>query len=96
VVPGANITVGNAEIGLERFAQTDNEGNYQIAALPVGTYRIEAQAAAFQTQIVENVIIEVGRTTIQDFSLLIGNISQEVTVTAGAQLLERTSVSVAR
>ena len=94
VVPGAKIIVTNREIGVERFAQTDAEGNYQVAALPVGTYRIEVQAEGFQTQIVQKVIVEVGRTIVQDFSLTVGNISQEVTVTAGAQLVERSTAYV--
>src|SRR5262245_38942741 len=62
VVSGVNLTVSHRETGVDRLAQTDNEGSYQIAVLPIGTYRIAAQAAGFQTQIVENVIIEVGRT----------------------------------
>ena len=94
VISEGNITVSSRETGMERFAQTDNEGNYQVAALPVGTYRIEVQAEGFQTQIVDNVIIEVGRTIVQDFTLRLGTISQEMTVMAGAQLIERTITSV--
>src|SRR5262245_54574633 len=88
VVPGTKITVVNREIGVERFAQTDAEGNYQIVGLLVGTYRIEVQAEGFQRQIIENVIVEVGRTMVQNFSLPVGNISQEMTVTAVAQLID--------
>ena len=75
-------------------AKTDNEGNYQVAALPVGTYSIEVLAQGFQTQIVENLIVEVARTVVQDFQLKIGDLSQEVTVTATPHLVERTTVSV--
>ena len=94
IVPAVTIKVVNPQTGTERLAQTDGEGNYQVAALPVGTYRIEVQTLGFQTQIVENVVVEVGRTMVQDFDLRVGNVAQEVTVTAGAQLLERTTVSV--
>ncbi|HYR88228.1 MAG TPA: carboxypeptidase regulatory-like domain-containing protein [Terriglobia bacterium] len=94
VVAGANITVTSEATGVERFVRTDGEGNYQVAALPVGAYRIEVHVTGFRRQIVENVIVEVGRTIVRDFSLFIGDISDEVTVTAGAQLVERTTVSV--
>jgi len=94
VVPGASVLVVDREIGVERFAQTDDEGNYQVAALPIGTYRIEVQAQGFQTQIVEQEIVEVGRTMVHDFRLPVGNISQEVAVTAGPQLVERSSLAV--
>src|SRR5262245_34101481 len=53
VVPGASVLVVDRDIGVERFSQSDDEGNYRIAALPIGTYRIEVQAQGFQTQIVE-------------------------------------------
>src|SRR5262249_45670020 len=93
-VPTAKITVANPEIGVDRLAQTDDEGNYQVAALPVGTYRIEVQAEGFQTKILEKVLVEVGRTIVQDFRLPVGNISQKVTVTAGAQLVDWSTASV--
>src|SRR5262245_24388410 len=60
VVNGVSLTVSHRETGVDRFAQTDKEGNYQVAALPIGTYRIEVQSVGFQTQIVEDLIIEVG------------------------------------
>ncbi len=94
VVAGAKITVRNRATNVERVAQTDSEGNYQVAALPVGAYRIEVQAQGFQTQIVENLILEVGRSVVQDFRLQTGDISQEVTVNSTAYLVERTTVSV--
>lgn len=79
---GVDITVRNRATGLERIVQTDGEGNYQVAALPVGAYRIEVRASGFQSQIVESLIVEVGLTAVQDFQLRLGDISQEVTVTA--------------
>ena len=94
VVPGVEIMLRNRATGVERVAKTDNEGNYQVAALPVGTYSIEVLAQGFQTQIVENLIVEVARTVVQDFQLKIGDLSQEVTVTATPHLVERTTVSV--
>src|SRR6185436_18575798 len=62
VVVDATVTVRNPATSLQQTAQTDSEGNYQLAALPVGTYRIEVRAPGFQTEIVEGVTIEVGRS----------------------------------
>ena len=94
VVPGVHISVRNQETRTERTTRTDDEGNYQVAALPVGPYRVEVRVAGFQTQIVENLIVEVGRSVVQDFQLRVGDISQEMTVTSGAHLIERSTVSV--
>jgi len=94
VMAGVGITVRNRATGLERIVQTDGEGNYQVAALPVGAYRIEVRASGFQSQIVESLIVEVGLTAVQDFQLRLGDVSQEVTVTAASQAVERTTISV--
>ena len=43
VVPRAQVSVQNSATGLSRKGETDSEGNYQIAALPVGRiyYRLQ-------------------------------------------------------
>src|SRR6185369_8642786 len=76
VMPGVKIAVRNQATGVERIAQTDRDGVYQVAVLPVGVYRVEVRCAGFQTQIVERLIVEVGRTVTQDFQLSVGDISQ--------------------
>src|SRR4051812_12772246 len=68
-VPAVQITVADREIGLSRVAVTDDDGRYQIPALPVGSYRIEVRAPGFQTQIVEGSTLEVGRKVTQNFQL---------------------------
>src|SRR5437588_11667459 len=40
VVPNAKVVVHSNATGLERTAQTDSEGNYQVASLPPGVYRV--------------------------------------------------------
>ena len=48
----------------------------------------------FQTQVVESLIIEVGRSVVQDFQLRVGDISQEMIVTPTGNLIDRATVSV--
>ncbi|HSE30222.1 MAG TPA: carboxypeptidase-like regulatory domain-containing protein [Pyrinomonadaceae bacterium] len=40
---------------VERTTQTDDSGNYQVPALPVGVYSIEVQAQGFKTQVADRV-----------------------------------------
>jgi hypothetical protein len=94
VIGGAKVRAINIATGLERAAESDADGNYEIAAVPIGTYRLELSARGFQTQIVENVIVEVGRTVVQDFRIGIGDLSQQVTINAASQAIELTTVSV--
>src|SRR5690242_10288396 len=72
-VANVNVTVRNRATGLERVGRTDGEGNYQIAVLPVGAYRVEVRAAGFQPQVVESLAIEVAQSVVQDFRLRVGN-----------------------
>jgi Carboxypeptidase regulatory-like domain/TonB dependent receptor len=94
VVPGATITMANRATGEEWMTQTDDEGNYQIAALPAGIYRIDVSAAGFQTQVVESAFIEVGRTLAQDFHLRVATASEQLTVTEDPFMIERATSSV--
>ena len=50
VVPRAQISAQNNATGLARTGETDSDGNYQIAALPVGNYRVEVKAGGFRNR----------------------------------------------
>lgn len=93
-VPGAIIVARHQATGEERTTRSDSEGNYQVAVLPVGTYRVTIHGPGFQTQITESLTLEVGRNVVQDFRLRVGDISQEVTVTSNASLIEQATTSV--
>src|SRR5262245_25912248 len=86
VLVGAKVTIRNQATGLERTAQTDLSGIYQIAALPVGLYRVEVQVAGFGPQTVSGLRVEVGSTMVQNFQLRVGDVSQNVSVMADGQL----------
>ncbi|HEY7543481.1 MAG TPA: carboxypeptidase-like regulatory domain-containing protein, partial [Blastocatellia bacterium] len=94
LVANVKITIRNQATGLERTTQTDSSGNYQVAALPVGLYRIEARADGFQLQIVNDVALEVSQKVVQNIQLTVGGVTQEVTVTADAPVVESTTMAV--
>jgi hypothetical protein len=94
VVSNARITVHNQATSLERTAQTDGDGNFQVAALPPGVYRVDAQAQGFGPQVVNNITVEVGRIVVQNFQLKVGNLAQEVNVTADTQTVETSTTTV--
>jgi hypothetical protein len=77
-------------------AQSDSDGNYQIASLPVGSYSIGVEASGFKRQLVSNMSVEVGRTIEKDFSLEVGTLEQNVNVTADTPVIESTTMSVGR
>jgi hypothetical protein len=94
VVARAKIVARNTATGIERTTETDGAGNYLIASLPVGIYRLEIHAQGFQSAIVNDLILEVGKTVAQNFQLKVGGVTQEVSVTADAGLVETTTSTV--
>jgi len=94
VVPNAKVTIHNQATSEERITQTDNSGNYVAPSLPVGTYRITAQAPGMQTAVASNLVLEVARTVEQDFKLKVADVSQTIEINAAAQVIEGTTVGV--
>jgi len=94
VIARAEIAARDLAIGVTRLAATDASGRYQLSALPIGNYLLEVRARGFQTVILESVRIEVGSILIRDFELQVGDISQEVTIAANGDLIERATTSV--
>ena len=94
VLPNATVVLRNQATSVERTTQTDEEGNYQLAALPVGNYRMDVTAQGFHTTTISNLVIEVAKTIVQNFQLEIGDISQQVLITSDAALIESATTSV--
>ncbi len=94
VVPNATITVHNVATGEERKIQTDDSGLYHVASLVPGTYRIEVKATGLQTMVASDVILEVGRTVAQNFSLRVASTSETVEISAAPPVVESSTTSI--
>lgn len=92
VLPKATVTVTNTETGFSRTTTSDDSGQYRLASLPVGNYKIIAQASSFQSQ-TRALTLAVGDVATLDFSLSPGAVEQQVTVTSEAPLVEPTRTS---
>ncbi len=93
-VPNAAVTVRNQNTGEERATQTDASGSYLVPSLPVGTYRIEVKASGMKTIIASDLVLEVGSTVRQDFSLQVAATSETVEIKATAPVIDQDPVSV--
>ena len=94
VVPAATVVVKNKATSIERTTQTDSNGNYQVAALPVGTYSVEVRASGFKAQLADRVSLEVAQTLVQNFQMDVGAISEQVLVTSDVPVIETSTTSV--
>src|SRR5215471_20550739 len=93
VVTTATVTAVNTQTGFSRSAKTNAAGEYEIAQLPVGTYKVAAEAGSFQPQS-RTLELVIGQAADLDFSLVPGQRTEEVTVTGEAPLVETTRTSV--
>ena len=83
-VPGAQVSAQQRGTGLERTALTDRSGLYSVASLPPGVYVIKATAPGFSSKIVDDLLLEAGRTLVRDFQLAVSDRVEAVTVRAAA------------
>ncbi|PSQ86171.1 MAG: TonB-dependent receptor, partial [Bacteroidetes bacterium QS_3_64_15] len=78
VLPGANVVI----VGESRGASVNAEGQYRIADLDPGTYRLRASFVGYQEKEVEDISVEAGETTQVNFRLAPGVTGEEVVVVA--------------
>jgi hypothetical protein len=93
-VVGAKVTVKNSARGIERTAQTNGSGTYEVDALPPGNYDVQVEMNGFSTELAKNVVVEVNNNVIQNFGLKVASTSDVVTVEASAPLIEATTMTV--
>ncbi|MBV9437166.1 MAG: TonB-dependent receptor, partial [Acidobacteria bacterium] len=93
-VPGATVTVTNTGTGVSVTTKSDSTGNYQVPALVIGNYDVNVDASGLQKAIAKGLVLEVGRTTVQNFQLKVAQASEVLTVEGEAPVIETASITV--
>jgi hypothetical protein len=93
-VPNVEITLVNEATSIKTTTVSTAEGNYTIAALPIGLYTVTASAPGFKVFRSSGVRIQVSTTARLDIVLEVGSISETVTVEASNPLLQTDSAEV--
>jgi hypothetical protein len=70
------------DTGIRRSVRTDSSGQYAIAGLEPGLYKVTARKPGFQTVAQLNVEVAAGATARVDFILPVGSFRETVTVEA--------------
>src|SRR5712691_2867602 len=94
VLPGVTVTVKNQDTGIVRMTVTDKDGVYVMSGVTPGPYQLAAELSGFKNIRRRNVRLEVGKTSSVDVRLDLGTVSEEVTVTASAPIIDVTSKEV--
>ena len=91
VLVDAQIDAVNLGTGFTRTTKSDAGGEYILAQIPLGIYRVSAVKDGFEKTIRENVQIEVNQSVTLNFSLQVGSTSQTVQVSSAPPQLNTTS-----
>src|SRR5262245_51209470 len=94
VLPGVTITATQTDTGLTRTAVSNETGSFSLLNLPLGPYRVEATLQGFRTYAQTGIVLQVGSNPVVNPTLSVGQIAENVQVTAAATLVETRSASV--
>ncbi|HEX6545319.1 MAG TPA: carboxypeptidase-like regulatory domain-containing protein, partial [Bryobacteraceae bacterium] len=94
VVPGARIVITDVNTGVRSEATSNETGNYVIANLRPGTYKVTAEKQGFSTAARSDVTLEVSQVARLDFSLRVGATSEQVEISARAPIIEASTASI--
>ncbi|MBC7925947.1 MAG: carboxypeptidase regulatory-like domain-containing protein, partial [Bryobacteraceae bacterium] len=81
-VSGAQVVARNTDTGQDLTARTNEEGYYEFQFVRNGTYEITVTNSGFETYIKRGIPVAVNQTVRNDFTLTLGQVNQQVVVTA--------------
>ena len=94
VVSGATVTATSQETGIARTATTNQAGTYELLALPIGRYQLTATKAGFAEDVRTGVLLVVGEDATANFSVKVGQVTEQVKVEGGVELVNATSQDI--
>lgn len=94
VLPGVEVMATNTATNRTRSAISDDIGRYRFSGLSVGDYEVSATLPGFRTAVRSGVHLTVNSESVVNLTLQIGEVTDRVTVTSEAPLVETTSGSL--
>src|SRR5260370_4544296 len=93
-IKGAKVAITSNEQGWTRSADTSDTGFYRFELLPAGIYSLKVNASGFSTAEAKEVVLQVGATTTQNFTLRPGSVSEIIEVTSALPLVHQQKMDV--
>ncbi len=95
-VPKAEVTARRVDTAQERGVKTDDFGNFTIPNLQTGLYQLTVKAAGFKVTTISDIELQVAQMASVNVVMELGQISQNVTVSAEAPLMNTASSTVSQ
>lgn len=93
-IPGATIVVKDNQTGREQTFTSTDDGTFTVSQLEFGTYTVTITATGYKTLTANAVKIDVGREYPLNAVLEIGAVTEQVTITAGAEQINATNAEL--
>jgi hypothetical protein len=87
-IPNAPVEAQNLETQDISRTTTNVAGEYAFPVLPIGIYRVTADAPGFKKGVRDKLELRLGDQVQQDFTLELGAVTEQITVSAGTELLQ--------
>ncbi|HYX29148.1 MAG TPA: TonB-dependent receptor [Pyrinomonadaceae bacterium] len=94
VIQNATVVVKDNKTGKERTVQSSDLGAFTVPALDIGTYTVTVTSAGHKTFIANEVKIDVGKDYSLPITMEVGNISENVTVVAGVDIINTSNAEI--
>ena len=93
ILPGVTVTVTSSATGQVRTAVSDEQGRFTITNLGPGTYQVAFELSGFAPRR-EDLTLGVGETKPTDATMAVAGVSEAVTVSSQAAVIETTSARI--
>jgi outer membrane receptor protein involved in Fe transport len=94
IAPGVQVSVTNVGTNEVYRATTDNTGTYFIRDLPVGVYQLTLEPKGFKKFVANGLRVQVNEAVRVDITLQIGDVTQSVDVSAAAETVDTSSITL--
>jgi hypothetical protein len=93
-IANAAVEAKSIATGVARSTKTDPSGRYTFLSLPAGEYEVRAEAPGFRTTVKSGIVLQIERTALVDFDLTVGQVTETVSVTAEAPVIEASQAAL--
>jgi len=87
-IAGAKLTALDESTGFTRTAESDSSGSFVIPLIPIGTYRISAEAPGFKVFARKGLELQLNQTARITISMQVGNLAESIEVSDQAPLVD--------
>jgi len=96
IVAGAKVTARNTETNLSRTVVSNDQGEYRIEFLPVGSYELEVSGAGFKKAVLRGIVLQVTVEARANVQLEVGDIAESVSVSSEIPLVNTSTPELGR